>query len=162
MAEFQREHRYWAIKRKHLTPEQDEACRQFFAWLHNEGAPECECVCVESDWPIYEETWENVQRLVEGGPSIGQERDALAAQLDRPRVKILGDLLKAGIDPENIHASLARRDLLKQADTLTTEADRLDSFAVAAMSPEQEAYEHAADELRHTANELRRQIEEIN
>lgn len=79
MSEFQREHRYWVIKRKHLTQKQDEACRQFCGRLRYEGVPDVEAAVVESDWPIYEETWENVKRCAEGRPSIGDERDALAA-----------------------------------------------------------------------------------
>ncbi|GAB2798855.1 hypothetical protein GCM10027040_27190 [Halomonas shantousis] len=75
MADFKREHRYWAVKRKHLTPDQDERVRQFLSQLRDEGVPDVECVAVESDWPIYEETWENVQRLAEGKPSIRDERD---------------------------------------------------------------------------------------
>ncbi|MCE8025831.1 hypothetical protein [Billgrantia aerodenitrificans] len=78
MAEFQREHRYWVVKRKHLTPELDEELR---LWLEQIGHPPMECVCVESGWPIYEETWENVQRMAGGRPSIGQERDALETRL---------------------------------------------------------------------------------
>lgn len=81
MSEFTREHRYWVIKRKHLSPEQDEECRQFCGRLRHEAplAADIEAVVVESDWPIYGEVWNNVRRMAEGRPSIGTERNALAA-----------------------------------------------------------------------------------
>ncbi len=74
MSEFKQEHRYWVVKRKGLTPEQDEQCRQLCGRLRYEGVvPETEAVVVEADWPIYEETWENVQRVSEGRLSIKDE-----------------------------------------------------------------------------------------
>lgn len=84
MTNFTREHRYWVIKRKHLTPEQDEECRQFCERvIDNAPLADIEAVVVESDWPIYGEAWNNVRRMAEGRPSIGAERNALAAHTKR-------------------------------------------------------------------------------
>ena len=51
-----------------------------------------------------------------------QQRNAVlaahAAQLDRPRIKIIGDLINAGLSPEEIPASLARQKPLWQPSTI--------------------------------------------
>lgn len=79
MAEFKREERYIVIKRKHLDLSTEGRLRGV---LYDLDISTVECVVVEEDWhPIYQETWKNVQRLAEGKPSIGEERDSLQSQL---------------------------------------------------------------------------------
>lgn len=58
-------------------------------------------------------TIRNVDMVKEAADLIEQqatEIEALRSQLDSPRVKIIGDLLSAGINPEDVHQSLAERD----------------------------------------------------
>lgn len=82
MSDFEREHdRYIVIKTKDLG-EYDYNTLQ--DWLEENEIRARECVVVESDWPIYEETWENVQRMAEGRQSIRQERDAVASTASQP------------------------------------------------------------------------------
>lgn len=69
MKDFKRENRFIVIKRKHLSAVQE---KEISFYLFAESIPITESVVVESDWPIYEETWENVQRIAEGRPSIKQ------------------------------------------------------------------------------------------
>ena len=71
---------------------------------------------------------------------------ALAAQLDRPRVKILGELIKAGIEPGNIGDSLTKRDLIKQAEALEGMAD--ENFI-------------SSDSLYERASELRKHADSL-
>lgn len=77
MNEFKREERYIVIKRSDFLPNgrKEKALRRF---LSETAIPTRESVVVEPHHPHYEETWENVQRVVEERPTIGQERDALA------------------------------------------------------------------------------------
>ena len=90
MSEFKREERYIVIKRKYL----DEAkiaylngLLRFYLNVESE-----ECVVVEADWPIYGETWENIERLTKSLPSLKQECEAIGALLKElassPKVKI--------------------------------------------------------------------------
>lgn len=74
MSEFKREQRYAVLKLKDVN----EALNKNEIYTlnilshkvakHREaiGKPPLECVCPESDWPIYEEVWDMVQRLAEG------------------------------------------------------------------------------------------------
>lgn len=86
MSDFNREHRYHVIKRKHLTSTQDEEVRHLLQRLHEEGMPALElCVVVEPDWPIYEPVWAMVQDLAEKEDSSaeGIAQEALpAADID--------------------------------------------------------------------------------
>lgn len=77
MTDFKREERYIVIKLKDLDEGQVDDLRGNLVGIRTR-----ECVVVEAGWPIYEETWENVQRLAEGRPSIGEERDALEAHVE--------------------------------------------------------------------------------
>lgn len=52
--EFRREARYYTIKRKHLTADQEHQLRAFLADASIETV---DCVVVESDWPEYEPVW---------------------------------------------------------------------------------------------------------
>lgn len=92
MSEFQREERYIVIKIKDLCPAVEGLLRDC---VNRYGIPTRECAVVEANWPSYEETWENIQRLAEGRPSIAQERDALAAQVER--LRLLGDEVKMAV-----------------------------------------------------------------
>ena len=61
---FKREHRYYVVKRKHLTQEQDEFLSRYLAACSQcEPKLNIECVVVESDWPIYESTWNSIMEL---------------------------------------------------------------------------------------------------
>lgn len=83
MAEFKREERYVVVKLKDIDDETQQELRD---WLKSWQVPTCECVVVESDWPIYEQTWDAVQRLAEGRPQRAEEleaeRDALAKRIN--------------------------------------------------------------------------------
>lgn len=78
MADFQREERYIVLKLKRIPFMHEVKVREFLNRRSLDDAL-TECVVVESDWPIYDETWENVRRMAEGEPSIGAERDELRA-----------------------------------------------------------------------------------
>lgn len=107
MPEFQREERYIVVKIKDLQEGQADGLR---ALLAMNDVPTRECVVVEADWPIYEDVWAMVQRLVEGRPQktddlkeqlvdearnvdeanaelrkVREEKDALAAQVDEAK-----------------------------------------------------------------------------
>lgn len=91
MSKFQREIRYMVVKLKHLSESQEHALDTILS-EHQIDTHTVECVVVEADWPIYEETWENVRRLAEGRASIRDElaraeveRDALAAHVEQIR-----------------------------------------------------------------------------
>jgi hypothetical protein len=116
--EFKREHnRYEVIKCSDLSPDELDLLREF---IEENEIRTREAVVIEFHWPIYEETWENVQRLAEGRPSIGQERDGLASHLER-----LKKMFMAGADDEEIgevlsntpFASLGHRDGELLSDT---------------------------------------------
>ena len=65
--DFEREPRYYLIKRKNLTPEQDREVQAFIGRLLNEGMkPVEEAVVVESDWPNYEHVWKTVEQVANG------------------------------------------------------------------------------------------------
>ncbi|WP_417861933.1 hypothetical protein [Vreelandella venusta] len=49
-----------------------------------------------------------------------QERDMWAAQLDRPSISMIKELMHSGVEPDNITTSLARRDALKQAEWISS------------------------------------------
>lgn len=72
-----------------------------------------------------------------------EERDALAAQLNRNTDKLIGDLLQEGLEPDNIPASLARLKAQWQAEALDKLADE--------GCWSSEAIRWEADELRRQA-----------
>lgn len=66
--EFSRQNRYVVFKRKDLfalTLDQrqqlGEITRAVRAYRATRGVAELECVVVESDWPMYENTWELIE-----------------------------------------------------------------------------------------------------
>ncbi|MDX5979592.1 hypothetical protein [Vreelandella alkaliphila] len=63
MSDFKREERYIVVKISDFHPEQEQTIRDR---LNIFGVPTRECVVVEHDWPIYEQVWDMVQRMVEG------------------------------------------------------------------------------------------------
>lgn len=71
MSNFKREERYIVVKLARIDAETEGALREH---LDSWQIPTEECVVVEHDWPIYEQTWDAVQRLAEGRP---QEEDEL-------------------------------------------------------------------------------------
>ena len=86
MTEFKLEERYIVIKRKHLDLSTEGRLRGV---LYDLDISTVECVVVEEDWhPIYQETWENVQRFAEDKPSIGEERDSLQSKLSEATTRI--------------------------------------------------------------------------
>ncbi len=74
MSQFQREERYIVVKLKRIDSDTQDDLREF---LVSYQIPTEQCVVVEHDWPIHEETWENVERLAKGHKSIREERDQL-------------------------------------------------------------------------------------
>jgi len=79
MSKFEREHRYSVFKLKNLTQDQKQ---RLYAMQMELGpwndVPEC--VVVESDWPNYQDTWADIQAVVEGR---FVPRSALQAECDR-------------------------------------------------------------------------------
>lgn len=76
MSKFKREGRYIVLKAARMDNDELSALENF---IDSYQLPTEQCVVVEHDWPIYEETWDNVQRLAEGRPSV---REELQAQLE--------------------------------------------------------------------------------
>lgn len=87
MSEFKREERYIVLKLKNMYELERKRLNH---WLKVNDYEEfkTECVVVESDWPIYEEAWDMVQRLAEGREQkIAELQTKLAeseARLARP------------------------------------------------------------------------------
>lgn len=59
MSKFKRETRYFAIKISHLTKKQ-------LSDLEAMHLPTVDAVVVESDWPNYEQTWDDVEAVCKG------------------------------------------------------------------------------------------------
>lgn len=122
MSNFEHEERYIVVKLKDIDGPAELSLRDYLAHI---GIPTHECVVVEPDWPVYEETWENVQRLAEGKPSIRQERDALAAHVEELRKAGNRAICYGGNEtPDDWYrvieqapeTSLTKRDAQKQAE----------------------------------------------
>jgi len=67
MSDFTREARYYVIKQKNLTEDQDTALCDL---LSGAQIPCTDCVVVEKDWPNYEHTWQTIQKA-----AVGKFRD---------------------------------------------------------------------------------------
>lgn len=78
---FQRETRYYTIKRKHLSAIQETALRAHLARL-NIGT--VDCVVVESDWPEYETVWQMIEDRV-----TGRTRPAIPADVAEEAAKAI-------------------------------------------------------------------------
>lgn len=73
---MERENRYIVIKRKHLDLLTDEAKEELENILEgirigrqvdiDTGTNDIECVVVEHDWPMYEDTWKAIEKWVDG------------------------------------------------------------------------------------------------
>lgn len=63
MSEIKREFRYYVIKRRDITADQEVALQDM---LHDAKIPCQESVVVENDWPNYEHTWATIQRVSDG------------------------------------------------------------------------------------------------
>ncbi|MCG7598371.1 hypothetical protein MHM84_01065 [Halomonas sp. McH1-25] len=74
MSEFQREERYIVVKISDIPPGETPWLRRK---LQAAQIPTRECVVVEADWPIYEKTWDAVQRMAERKPQLAEELYAL-------------------------------------------------------------------------------------
>ncbi len=85
---FVRENRYIVINRKDLGLLTDSAKDELGKILYElslakkseidtSTSPEIEYVVVKRNWPIYEETWENIERMCLGKKSIGDELSEL-------------------------------------------------------------------------------------
>jgi len=80
--EFKRENRYMVLKRDYiadflLTPEA-KAAWDTIQKIHDaarkqRGKGPLVCLVVEHDWPEFEPTWEEIQRRMEGRPTIMDE-----------------------------------------------------------------------------------------
>lgn len=63
--EFEREDRYFVIKKRHCNEDQLAALgRLFDAWKIRT----VQCVVVEADWPEYEPVWEMIKARVTSSP----------------------------------------------------------------------------------------------
>lgn len=74
MSKFKRERRYHVLKLAdvaQLPAKHQQRLKQIeqAVFAIRRGKP-LECVVVESDWPIYEATWQQVQAVAENGPII--------------------------------------------------------------------------------------------
>jgi len=85
MCEFKREERYVVLKLKHMTDADRLALQDIVLNSMGFAAYQTECVCVESDWPIHEQTLIAVQRLVEGRP---QQVEEMHKQIDEQQKQI--------------------------------------------------------------------------
>lgn len=121
MSDFEREERYVVVKLKDLTPAQRTALQ---CHLDVHATPTREAVVAEPHHPHHMETWENVQRWAEGWPTVGEERDALAAHVERLEHWIRNCNQHASILDDTPAASLARRAAEQQAEVL--EAARIE------------------------------------
>jgi len=63
MSDFKREARYYVIKQKNLTEDQDIALCDI---LSGAQIPCTDCVVVEKDWQNYEHTWKTIERVASG------------------------------------------------------------------------------------------------
>jgi len=73
---FERENRYYVIKRSDLakmSPVDCDLAQSYLlhldSMLSSWGAPERHCVVIESDWPEYEPVWKAIESRVTGRPS---------------------------------------------------------------------------------------------
>jgi len=89
MSKFKQENRYVVLKTTDidgtLTSYEKNTlkaiCLHIEARRKHAGKSVLECVVVESDWPIYEQTWDEVQRLVEGRASKTEDQQKEIAAL---------------------------------------------------------------------------------
>ena len=79
--DMDRENRYIVYKIKNLDPAERVIVDRVFT------CPREECVVVASDWPIYEEVWEQVERLVEKRPSLKEEINTLKTKILNAAIK---------------------------------------------------------------------------
>jgi len=77
MSDFQREARYYVIKIKDLSEDQDIALCDL---LSGARIPCTDCVVVESDWPNYEHTWNTVEKVVASGSFVDPYKQLEQAQ----------------------------------------------------------------------------------
>lgn len=63
MSDFKREARYYVIKRRDISADQEAVLQDA---LHGAKIPCRESVVVENDWPNYEHTWATIQRVSDG------------------------------------------------------------------------------------------------
>ena len=63
MSDFKREARYYVIKMKNLTDDQDTALCDL---LSGAQIPCTDCVVVEKDWLNYEHTWKTIEHVASG------------------------------------------------------------------------------------------------
>jgi len=63
MSDFKREARYYVIKQKNLTEDQDTALCDL---LSGAQIPCTDCVVVEKDWLNYEHTWKTIEHVASG------------------------------------------------------------------------------------------------
>ncbi|MBZ5486951.1 hypothetical protein HW452_05365 [Halomonas aquamarina] len=113
MSEFKRENRYLVLKYSDLRPEELEALRAF---IETNDLRSRKAVVIEHDWPIYEQTWDAVQRLAEGRV---QELDELRANAqERERLKME---LSSALNYDASNPSMC--DLVVEAQLLKQERD---------------------------------------
>ena len=75
---FQREHRYYVVKRKHLSEEQEA---RLILLLSDFDLPPLRCAVVEDDWPEYETVWQMIEARCTGNiyPDTRTFEDGLEA-----------------------------------------------------------------------------------
>lgn len=79
MSNYEPEDLYVVVKWSNLT---NFVKRQVVEFLEKAGIRAVDCVVVEGSWPIYDETWENVQRMYTKKPSIKTELAELSSALE--------------------------------------------------------------------------------
>lgn len=122
MKEFKREERYIVVKLSDLHG--NRYTHQTLLHRVRDGSiPTRECVVVEAHWPIYEQTWDAVQRLAEGRP---QRIAELEAELDQLREQNEALTLEhAAMDQERGKQRVACLRAEKERDALAAHVERI-------------------------------------
>lgn len=89
MSQFEREQRYRVLNlsdvKGALTTDElfdlNKLSQKVADYRQSLGKEPLQCVCPESDWPIYEDVWDMVQRLAEGRPQRVDQLKTTNAQL---------------------------------------------------------------------------------
>ena len=85
---FKRESRYFVLKisdiNKYLHNSQIEALNTISSEIDSYREKPLECVCPESSWPMYEDTWKAIQEYVETG-----EYENVSTKLQREKLALV-------------------------------------------------------------------------
>lgn len=154
--EFEREDRYIVVKKAKLTKQEIFQLESFIEHVLRSDVEDA--VVVEKGWPIYEETWDNVERVATGMPSHAQvnerlreENNALIMRLDEAQKTI--KTLRAATP------GLAEYDKEKSTFQIPTpsEAERVADIQ-ARIENNQTVAEHELDDLEKSSGKARPKI----